>query len=253
MAATKVSELALPSVTMPTAFSDELLRRSAAAHDSVNELGHASSGRRMLRVLVVDDEQDTTDGLVGLVRGCGHAARMADTGLAALRAAAVQRPDVVLLDIERRFMDGCQLASQLRLDPACAECLVISVVGWADDERRQQCIEAGIDVLLIKPFDPSVVETLLMLECVHVNRARPDNSAGAGNGGPQAENMKRPSDAVARDRAAAKWLARLEAVAANSYPGEALVTTLLGLGGGAFGATLGTAFGFGVQCLRSFN
>jgi CheY-like chemotaxis protein len=147
-----------------------LLCRKASTRGRVSRVGHVCASRRVLRVLVVDDEQDTTDGLVKLLCRWGHAARKAYDGLAALRVAADQHPDVVLLDLELPLMDGCQVAKQLRLNFSREECFIIAVAGRADDKRRQQCLEAGIDLLLIKPVDPEVMETLLLLECVRMNR-----------------------------------------------------------------------------------
>ena len=72
--------------------------------------------------------------------------------------------------METPLMDGCQVAKHLRSDYVREDCLIIAFAEWVDDARRKLCVEAGIDLLLSKPVDPYVVETLLMLECVRVNR-----------------------------------------------------------------------------------
>src|SRR5688572_18519471 len=69
-------------------------------------LRHGSAGavrgnrpiRRSLRVLVVDDDKDTADAAVWLVRCWGHTAYTASTSVAALQIADVQHPNVVLID-----------------------------------------------------------------------------------------------------------------------------------------------------------
>lgn len=149
-----------------------LPRRKASNRDRAIQVGHDSAPWRALRVLVVGDEQDTTDKLVRLARRSGHAARAAYDGLTALRIAARRRPDVVLLNLELQLISGRQVARQLRLDYPREECFVIAAARRADDDRCQQCSEVGIDLVLVAPVDPSVVETLLMLECVRVNRRR---------------------------------------------------------------------------------
>jgi CheY-like chemotaxis protein len=70
------------------------------------------------------------------------------------------------------LMDGCQVAKHLRSDHVSEDCFVIAFTEWGDDARRKPCMEAGIDLLLRKPVDRDVIETLLMLECLHVNRRR---------------------------------------------------------------------------------
>ena len=144
-------------------------------NDRVRKGGYFWASRKILRVLVVDEDQDAADALIGLVRRSGHAGYLAYDGIAALRMAAAAHPNVVLLDLDMRDMDGCQVARHLRLDFSRNECFIIAVTDWADDESRQQCVEAGIDLLLIRPFDPEVVETLLMLEYSLVNRSQAEN------------------------------------------------------------------------------
>ncbi len=170
MTAFWMCELAPTEVAGSDAFNrDQLSGRQALTHKE--DAGHRSqAGRRILRVLVVDDEQDTTDGLVRLVRRWGHTARMAYDGFNALRVAADQRPDVVLLDIAMPLMDGYQAARQLRLDFAGQEIFIIAVTGRGDSFCRQNREESGIDLVLIKPVDPEIVETLLMLEYERLNR-----------------------------------------------------------------------------------
>jgi len=157
---------------------NEFVCRKALTEDRASKVGQVRSSRRALQVLVVDDEQDTTDGLVTLVLRWGHAVRFAYDGACALKVAAAQHPDVVLLDIEMPHMDGCQVARQLRRDFSRKECLIIAVTGRADDELAQQCREAGIDLVLIKPVNRSVVETLLMLEYARVNRSQTNKASG---------------------------------------------------------------------------
>jgi CheY-like chemotaxis protein len=154
----------------------------ALAHYNRSTAGPTGAGKRDLRVLVVDDEQDTTDGLVRLVRRWGHKARMAYDGLNALRVAADQRPDVVLLDIAMPLMDGYQVARQLRLDFPGGDMFIVAVTGWGDSLCRQNREESGIDLVLIKPVDSDLVETLLMLEYQRVNRLAADVGAFGANG-----------------------------------------------------------------------
>lgn len=156
---------------------NQLMCREHETHARTSNVGHVCSGRRLLRVLVVDDDQDTTDGLVWLlVRHWGHAARMAYDGDVALQVAADQRPDVVLLDVEMPLMDGRQVARQLRLDLPSTECFIIAITGDTDEQGRRQCLEAGIDLVLIKPVLSSVVETLLMQVRERVNRSPTDEA-----------------------------------------------------------------------------
>jgi len=150
----------------------QLSCRESLVHERDSEMGCDSVIPQELRVLVVDDEHDTADSFAWLVGQWGHVASLAYNGIQALKSAEAHRPDVVLLDIEMPFMDGCEVARQLRVDVPRDECFIIAITGRADHTRRQNCIEAGIDIVLIKPVVPSVVETLLQLECIRAHRLR---------------------------------------------------------------------------------
>jgi DNA-binding response OmpR family regulator len=151
----------------------QLLGRSGVTHYRTSLPADATANPRVLRVLVVDDDQDTTNALGWLVNYWGHATFRAYEGAAAVRLAGEQRPDVVLLDIEMPHMDGLEAARQLRLNSSRDNCFIIAVTGWGDAEHHRQCLEAGVDLVLIKPVEPSVLETLLALESGRVQPAQP--------------------------------------------------------------------------------
>jgi CheY-like chemotaxis protein len=118
------------------------------------------AGRRSLNVLVVDDNVDQAESLSLVLRMYGHDTKMAHTGPAALDAARLYRPDVVLLDIGLPGMDGCEVARRL---PATltARPLLIAVTGYGQDEKRRCAAEAGFDEYLIKPVDIGQLQQML--------------------------------------------------------------------------------------------
>ena len=130
------------------------------------------------RLLVVDDNKVNRLLLSRLLEQQGYRVETAENGRVALERLHTDPPDLMLLDIEMPHMDGCQVARQLRRDFSRKECLIIAVTGRADDELAQQCREAGIDLVLIKPVNRSVVETLLMLEYARVNRSQTNKASG---------------------------------------------------------------------------
>jgi CheY-like chemotaxis protein len=91
-----------------------------------------------MNVLVVDDMPDTAETEAAVLALHGHAARTAAGGEEALRLAAQDPPDVVLLDIGMPGMDGWELARRLRAQA-----------------------EAGIDAHLTKPVEPAVLVGLV--------------------------------------------------------------------------------------------
>jgi CheY-like chemotaxis protein len=125
---------------------------------------------RSLRVLIVEDDVDTAESMSRLVRLWGHDVRQANSSQAGLEEAFAYRPDFVLLDIGMPAMDGCALARQMRLDSRLRGCFIVAITGYGDSEQRRRSYDAGINLFLVKPVDPAVLETLLNLEGDYVNR-----------------------------------------------------------------------------------
>ncbi len=116
---------------------------------------------RSLRVLVVDDNEDTAE-MMGLLLGMdGHEVEVAHTGPSALEAAAARRPDVIVLDIGLPGLDGYQVAQRLRQDPAYKDVLLIAASGYGQEADRRRSWEAGFDHHLVKPVDPAEIQRLL--------------------------------------------------------------------------------------------
>lgn len=151
---------------------NRLLRGHGAVCGTVTPYDDGLATWRALRVLIVDHQQDIAGGLFSLAGRWEHTFRMAYHSQADLILAADELPDVVLLNLELPSMVGRRLARQLRLDSPQSDCLIIAFAEWADDECRRQCGEAGIDLLLDKPVDPSVLDVVLGLESVRINRQR---------------------------------------------------------------------------------
>jgi signal transduction histidine kinase/CheY-like chemotaxis protein len=117
---------------------------------SAPETAHCSAQR----FLVVDDNVDAANTLRDLLASRGHKAAVAYDGVSALRAAAVVRPTVALLDIGLPGMSGYELARHLRRDPELSAVFLVAITGWGQDDDKRQALEAGFDAHLTKPADP---------------------------------------------------------------------------------------------------
>src|SRR5829696_5525762 len=115
-----------------------------------------------LSVLVVEPHDDGADSLAELLRLVGHRVVVARTGSAALRAAADDPPDVVLLEVRLPDLDGWQVAWRLHEPGSSGKrplVVAVTVCGSDDDCRRSE--EAGIGLHLTKPAEPGVLVGVL--------------------------------------------------------------------------------------------
>jgi CheY-like chemotaxis protein len=114
-----------------------------------------------LRVLVVDDNEDSAQTLGSLVRVWGYEAHTAFNGLAALVEANDFRPDVVLCDLTMPGIDGYKVAESVRHHAALSGTLLVAVTAHGDDDHRRRAARAGFHAHLVKPVDTDGLHRLL--------------------------------------------------------------------------------------------
>ena len=129
--------------------------RTSATEASSNKVKKGS------RILVVDDNVDTVNGLAQLLELLGNDIQVAHDGKKAIETARTFRPEFVLLDIGLPGMDGYEVASLLRKDDSCKHTVIIAVSGYGQEEDRRRSREAGFDHHLVKPVDFDTLTTLL--------------------------------------------------------------------------------------------
>jgi signal transduction histidine kinase/DNA-binding response OmpR family regulator len=103
------------------------------------------------RVLVVDDNADMREYLVGLLAET-YRVETAPDGATALELARRNPPDLVLTDVMMPALDGFGLLRELRADPATALVPVVMLSARAGEDATVEGLAAGADDYLIKPF-----------------------------------------------------------------------------------------------------
>jgi PAS domain S-box-containing protein len=113
------------------------------------------------RVLVVDDNPDSTASLAALVKMLGHDVETAADGIEAFEAAERFRPAVVLLDLGMPRLDGYGAARRIRAAPWGGDTLLVAQTGWGQETDRRLTREAGFDFHLTKPVDVAALRKIL--------------------------------------------------------------------------------------------
>ena len=102
-----------------------------------------------VRVLVVDDEPQILRALRINLSVRGYEVSTASTGAGALKAAAENPPDVVVLDLGLPDMDGIEVLAGLR---GWLSAPVIVLSARIDSSDKVQALDAGADDYVTKPF-----------------------------------------------------------------------------------------------------
>ena len=103
------------------------------------------------RVLVIDDNQDAADAMAMLIRDMGGDARSLTTAKALSRAPWYE-PDVVLLDIGMRGLDGYETCQRIRRVLG-DRVLLVALTGFGQEQDKEKATSAGFDAHLTKPAD----------------------------------------------------------------------------------------------------
>jgi DNA-binding NtrC family response regulator len=114
---------------------------------------------RNARILVVDDDPKTLEGLAGLIHGWGYPASTAASGEEALRRASEQHPAVILSDLVMPSMDGMLLLRSLR--DALPDCVVVMITGQGSIDSAVEAIRQGAYDYIEKPLDPQRLRLVL--------------------------------------------------------------------------------------------
>ena len=117
------------------------------------------------RVLVVDDLLDAAESLARLLNVLGHEAQYVTDPLQALEVAKRMQPDLVFLDIGMPQLDGYTLARMLRAQFGFEGLRLVALTAWGRNEDRIASRQAGFDAHVLKPADPSMLESIVRTVC----------------------------------------------------------------------------------------
>ena len=122
----------------------------AACIDKVLDKG--GNGTRN-RILVVDDEADIVGWLKHLLTHSGYRVSEAYDGIQALEAVAIEKPDLILLDMKMPRMDGRTTLRRLRAEGEYRDIpvIVLSANAVTDDAERRHLVDLGVKEFMSKP------------------------------------------------------------------------------------------------------
>jgi hypothetical protein len=116
--------------------------------------GPANSAIERVRVLVVDDDIGDTFAFSALLERARTHVVVAESGLEALATLRRMPPfDVVLMDIMRPALDGCDTIRAIRALPDFDTLPIIAVSAETNDDERRRCFDAGANDYVPRPTD----------------------------------------------------------------------------------------------------
>lgn len=115
----------------------------------------------MTTALVIDDNKQTTDALIQMLKIWNISGRGALGPGAAMKILGEATPNIVFLDINMPGVDGFEVLSYLRREPRLAGVPVIIITSDDQPETAQHALAGGANAVVLKPVMVEMLEGAL--------------------------------------------------------------------------------------------
>jgi CheY-like chemotaxis protein len=114
----------------------------------------ASEGRKTVtKILLVEDNEMNRDMLSRRLMRHGFDVVVATDGGEGVSRAAVERPDLILMDMSLPVIDGWEATRRIKAEPDTRDVPVIALTAHAMESDRAQAVAAGCDDYDTKPVE----------------------------------------------------------------------------------------------------
>jgi CheY-like chemotaxis protein len=107
----------------------------------------------MTKILLVEDNEASRDGLSRHLQRKGYCVVLAVDGRQGLEVARAATPELILMDMSLPILDGWEATRQLRAAPQTRGIPVIALTAHAMAGGRERALEAGCDDYDTKPIE----------------------------------------------------------------------------------------------------
>jgi two-component system cell cycle response regulator DivK len=106
------------------------------------------------KILLVEDNENNRYLAKFLLAREGFEVIIITNGLQVLEAARLQKPDLIVMDIQMPEMDGYEVAQCLKATEDCAHIPIVGVSSFAMPDDREKALKAGFAGYIEKPINP---------------------------------------------------------------------------------------------------
>lgn len=121
----------------------------------------ADRDSRDLKVLLVEDVDDTRLFMRLALEDQGFIVFEAEDGQAAVASAKRDAPDVILMDLSLPLMDGFAAAKLMRQEQGLKHVPIIAITAHHEDGFRSDAKASGFDAYVTKPIDINWLKELI--------------------------------------------------------------------------------------------
>ncbi|WP_392479854.1 ATP-binding protein [Nostoc sp. C110] len=118
-----------------------------------NNLETIGGTKKSLKILVIEDNEDSATTLKAVLEHFGHEVSIAKNGISGVQTAKELEPHVIICDIGLPEMDGFAVAQELSKDSKLTRSILIALTGYGGQEDKELALKSGFKCHLTKPVD----------------------------------------------------------------------------------------------------
>ena len=125
-------------------------------------------------ILIVEDNAKNLKLTRDILQFHGFRTLEATTAEDGITLAQLERPDLILMDIQLPGMDGVAALDRLRSDPRTAPIPVVALTAYAMKADHERFLRAGFDDCVMKPISVKELPTQIRA-CLRTSRTAEDS------------------------------------------------------------------------------
>ena len=125
------------------------------------------------KILVIEDDPSALRLVQYTLEQEGYQVLAATNGLAGIRKAQNEEPDLLVLDIMLPGIDGFEICHRLRAEPQTAQLPILMLSAKAQETDKATGLKVGADDYITKPADPSEIINRVRTLLAQVKRTSP--------------------------------------------------------------------------------
>jgi CheY-like chemotaxis protein len=110
------------------------------------------------KILIVEDNKDSSEILGLFVTKIGHHPIKARNSNEAITLAEAEEPDLIFMDMDLPDADGVKTTAILRQKPKTSHIPVVAITAWISALWQEKAERVGITTYLIKPVSPQTLK-----------------------------------------------------------------------------------------------
>ncbi len=108
----------------------------------------------MKKILVVEDNENNLYMMKFLLEKNRYKVVEAKDGVEGVKVAAIEKPDLILMDMQLPLLNGYEATKQIRANKRISKIPIIAVTSYAMVGDKEKTLKAGCNAYIEKPINP---------------------------------------------------------------------------------------------------